>query len=74
MKARICDRCKTVMPHKPIVGKGRPPIVYSICPREKRWEDDTLRPIKCDSKCYDICEDCLKDFYKFMEGEEFNEN
>ena len=74
MKARMCDRCKQIMYHKPLVGKGRSPIVYSICPKERRWEDDTLLPLICDSKCYDICEDCLKELYKFMEGEEFNEN
>lgn len=31
-------------------------------------------PVRCDSKCFDICKDCLEDLYKFMEGEEFNEN
>ena len=66
MKARICDKCGTIMQNKPIVGKGRSPIVCTILIKERRWEDDGLLSVG-GQQSYDICEQCLKELNKRME-------
>ncbi len=68
MKARICDKCKTVIEHHPGYPRGKSPTVYTILTKIRCWEDDKLLYAP-NGKVFDICEDCLKDLYKYMEGD-----
>lgn len=68
MKARICDKCKNIIEHHPAYLRGRTPKIYAIVTNERRWKDDCLVYTSI-GKTFDICEDCLKDLYKYMEGD-----